>query len=126
MIEVGSFFDAYGRRARLYPALLTVMPAIVVLGAWLPTTSSLTIASAAVASSFGVFYALASFARTAGKRTERRLQIKWGGWPTTSMLRHRDARISATTLRRYHAFLQSGVGNLPTPAQEDCDPKGAD
>jgi len=127
MTDFGALFDSYGRKARLYPALLTLLPAVAVAFGWLATWPSTTAATlVTIASACGLFYALASIARSAGKRVEKRLLAEQGGWHTTTMLRHRDPALSAATKERYHQFLQQPVGGLPTAAQETAAPAEAD
>jgi hypothetical protein len=66
-----------------------------------------------------VLFALADLARRKGKRIEPRLYEKWGGKPTTIMLRHRDTALDAGTKGQYHQFLAGKVGaHCPTAADE--------
>jgi hypothetical protein len=73
-------------------------------------------------------YLLASLARARGKKAEDKLIKRWGAWPTTILLRHRDATIDPITKARYHQALTAlqGVGTLPTANQESGDPIHAD
>lgn len=130
MLDLAGLFDTYGRRARLYPALLTLLPPVAVSLAWVPSLvggQSLA-ALVGVAASFGLLYALASISRSAGKRTEKRLLAKWGGWPTTIMLRHGHPDIPAPTKARYHQFLaQCGSWDgVPLAQLEQADPAAND
>lgn len=78
-------FDAYSRQARLYPALLTLVPPLTLIAALWPDLLTLTSLPGLVGftAAFGVLYALASFARSRGKQVEKRLLKVWGAWPTT-------------------------------------------
>ena len=130
MPDLAGLFDTYGRRARLYPALLTLLPPVAVSFAWVPSLvggQSLA-ALVGVAATFGLLYALASISRSAGKRTEKRLLAKWGGWPTTIMLRHGCPDIPAPTKARYHQFLaQCGLWEgMPSAQLEQADPTAND
>jgi hypothetical protein len=56
------------------------------------------------------------------------LIAKWGGWPTTVLLRHRDLVIDPNTKLRYHAALTALCDGLALPskaveeeAREDSD-----
>jgi hypothetical protein len=78
--------------------------------------------------SCGVLYLLASLARSLGKKVERRLLQQWGGWPTTSWLRHSDGNLPRHTKERYHAVLARKVPGLRLPGVEGerADPVAAD
>jgi hypothetical protein len=111
-------FDAYERRARLYPGLIAIFPAIAVPLVLLPHTvfgnfGKMFIAAIAYV---GLFYLLTNIARTEGKRIEPRLLQSWGGWPTTILLRHSDNTIDIHTKQRYHGSLAKLAPNLPLPS----------
>ncbi len=130
MADIAGLFDSYGRRARLYPALLTILPPVAALVAWVPSLvrGESVAALVGAAASFGLLYALSSLSRTAGKQTEKRLLAQWGGWPTTIMLRHGSTDIPAPTKGRYHQFLsQCGSWQqVPSPELEGANPAQAD
>ncbi|PTU78909.1 hypothetical protein DBO86_11680 [Pseudomonas indoloxydans] len=120
-------FDPYERQARLYPGLLAVAPAAVVFVCFAAAGNVLgrTILSVLVAC--GVAYALGRIARNAGKRLQEELFAKWGGAPTTQIMRHRDATIDVHTKFRYHETLAKSIGKpMPTPNAETADPQAAD
>jgi hypothetical protein len=124
---VSKVTDPYERPARLYPALLTVLPVIaLVMLLYAPKTTAMT-AVVTVAVSCGGLYMITNVCREFGKRVEGELYRDWGGKPTTQLLRHRDPSIESTTKRRYHAFLGNKI-NLPFPDkdQENADPEAAD
>ena len=120
-------FDPYERQARLYPGLLVVAP-VAAAFACLAAPGSLwrsTLVSVLVGC--GAAYALGRVARDAGKRLQDDLFAKWGGAPTTQVLRHSDSMIDAHTKARYHKVLSKGIGKtLPAPEGEAVDPKAAD
>lgn len=126
MSALAGFFSAYPLRARLQPALLTLLPALSLLvlapDAWTPIKAMLVIALVA-----GVSLLIAQFSRDAGRRIERNLYRQWGGMPSVAMLRHRDPRIVPATKHRYHAQLAMALGAaMPTASDEASDPAGAD
>jgi hypothetical protein len=127
--DLKSVFDNYSRQARLFPALLTIFAPLVTALAWFPELlgSSLGTTLLTIATSCGLLYWLSSIARSRGKVVERRLIAKWGGWPTTYLLRH-SSRLDQHTRARYHSFLSANVPNLsmPTAAAEQQEPKAAD
>jgi hypothetical protein len=121
-------FDPYSRQARLYPALLTLLPALAMSVAWFPTVTSSGQILLELAAACGLLFLLADLARARGKRIEPILLRDWGGWPTTLWLRHADSHLSPDLKRRYHAFLskQPSLGAMPTIEQERADSPLAD
>jgi len=71
---------------------------------------------------------MASLARSLGKNIEPRLLKEWGGWPSTTLLRHRDATLDRHTKARYHAALEKLCPDLsfPTTEEESREPVQAD
>ena len=121
--EVG--LDRYDRNARLRPALLALLPALLVLAVWFPKVWTFFGTLVALIVSCGTLYFLAQLARARGRAVERALGTRAGRRHTALLLSHGDETLSAATKRRYHAFLkQHGLG-LPTAEQEKADPGDA-
>ncbi len=122
--------DAYDLEARHAPAVLAVLPLILLAVVTVPDVrASLALpavfAAAVIAAIYGL---LARVARARGRDREVELYETWGGNPTTAMLRHRDTRLNQHTKQRYHERLRA-LGpsvRIPTPAEEQADPTGAD
>lgn len=116
--------DAYSRRARLAPAALAAGPPIVLAGG-----SVLALEGAGGVLGFllaALLLALCGLVRGRGRSIEPRLWSSWGGAPTTAMLRW-SGSVPEHTQRRHHVLLESILGEaLPTRAEEEADPKGAD
>lgn len=126
---IAQLFDSYGRQARLFPALLTIFPPLLTILAWFPwlLLSSGGATLLTLATSCGLLYALGSYARTKGKRIEPKLLKRWGGWPTTLLLRH-DSELDQHTRLRYHTYLAGVVPeslSFPTVQEEQANPAGA-
>lgn len=120
-------FDPYERQARLYPGLLVMAPVAVIFVSLAGANNRLGSTLVSVLVSGGVAYALGRVARDAGKRLQDEFFVKWGGAPTTQVLRHRDNTIDVHTKARYHKVLGEGIGRtLPTPSTEAADPNDAD
>lgn len=118
--------DAYTIRARVAPALLVALPAWIAVTVWFPGVTANALVSGA-----GAWLALAVLAdqlgRDGGRNKQPDLFRRWGGVPSTAMLRHRDPRLNRITRARYHAKLGPMVGvPLPSPEVESTDPEKAD
>lgn len=124
---VAKVTDPYDRQARLYPALLCLLPLLALVALlYAPNVSVLTgVVTSAV--SCGGLFLLTNICREMGKRLEERLFREWGGKPTTQLLRHRDGVIDSVTKRRYHTFLATKINTqFPDAEQERNDPAKAD
>ena len=124
---VAKVADPYERPARLYPALLALLPLLALVMLYYgPKTTALT-GAVTVAVSCGGLYLTTNLCREFGKRLEERLYREWGGKPTTQLLRHRDKTIEAVTKRRYHSFLAAKIKEpFPDKDQEANNPEAAD
>lgn len=119
--------DSYERKARLYPALLALFPLIAMLAILYSPAGSVLTNIVMLTASCGGLYLMTSICREMGKRLEPGLYKRWGGKPTTVLLRHRDSTIDGVTKHRYHNFLASKIGEpFPDQEQEANNPDGAD
>ncbi len=121
-------FDTYTIKARLTPALLTALPISFAISVAVSAEKWWEHALWLLLVESGGAMALVQFGRDLGKRKEPTLFEKWGGAPTTRLLRHRDTDISATTKQRYHTKLQELLPELhmPTSEEESKKPQEAD
>lgn len=115
----------YELNARLKPALLALLPALVVALFWYPGAWSIVGSVMAAASACGVLYAIALLARNRGRAAERRLDREVGRNHTARLLTHLDHTLIPETKARYHACLRSHGRVLSSPAEEEADPEGA-
>jgi hypothetical protein len=124
---VAKVADPYDRQARLYPALLCLLPLLAFIAVlYAPNVSALG-GVVTLAVSCGGLFLMTNICREMGKRLEERLFREWGGKPTTQLLRHRDGVIDSVTKRRYHAFLAAKINTtFPDAEQEKTDPAKAD
>ena len=119
--------DPYERQARLWPALLALLPLVAMMGLLYASSTTIAVNATMTAISCGALYLLTNMCREFGKRLEPALFEGWGGKPSTQLLRHSDSTIEGVTKRRYHAFLASKLNTaFPDAARESQDPKGAD
>src|SRR3989442_12022556 len=89
---VAKISDPYERKARLYPALLALLPLIVIGAVYAPKASA-PVNVVMFISGCGGLFLMANISRELGKRLESTLSESWGGKPTTQLLRHRDGTI---------------------------------
>ena len=121
------FLDPYARRARLQPGLLVALPVALAVLAWFPGEAS----AAGIVWSLIVWCGgtalIAQLARGPGKAKEPELFRKWGGKPTTRLLRHRGSR-NRVLLEHRHERLRTLLPTvrIPSAAEETADPAGAD
>lgn len=119
--------DPYDIKARLFPGLLVLVPAIAFLVLLYGRQSPAVIGLATVLSSCGGPYLLASFVRTWGQHAQDRLFQKWGAQPSTILLRHRDGMLPPQTKLRYHKLIESRLAvAMPTAEEELRSPGTAD
>ncbi|MGH9436679.1 MAG: hypothetical protein ACRD22_01980 [Terriglobia bacterium] len=125
-----AWLDRYSLQARLAPAIIALIPPGALLGIWANACSLSVISSAllAIALTYGLATLLAQLTRDLGKSKEASLYQRWGGKPSTVLLRHRSKALNSYTLARYHKKLGELVRDvrLPSAEEEQLDPEGAD
>lgn len=123
-----SIFNPYERNARLFPAVIVLVPVLVAVYAMFPDTVNYFSATIGSVFFLAFCFLLGKLSRNIGKRKEEELIKKWDGLPTTRFLRHRDKSIDIHTKGRYHNFLEKHVPNLgiPTADVELADSINAD
>lgn len=124
---LSQFTDPYERYARLYPALIAILPFVVmILTLYQENLSLLHLGFIAVLSCGGLFL-LSDIARRRGKMKEKKLWQRWEGVPSTQVLRHRDDYFDSISKVRYHQKLSEKIGQkFPSKTDEENDPLGAD
>lgn len=125
---LSSYFNPYNRKARLQPALLSVLPALVACILLIPELRTIWAAIGGIVIYGGASTLLTQLGRDRGKALEPKLFQFWGGKPSTAMLRYRDARLMRSTKDRYRAHLARAVPGLKlaSPEDEDRSPLDAD
>jgi hypothetical protein len=120
--------DGYERKARLYPALLLIAPAVVTGVALFSANLSGLQTLGAVLVGFGGAFLLTQLARDAGKSREPFLYQLWGGMPSVLVFRHRHKGFDSITKNRYHKKLTTLVkgAKAPTRDEEQANPTAAD
>lgn len=121
------FLDYYTLRARLFPALIGVAPA---LAAFFLLISWHELALSNVTATIGLLvlvFALADLARRQGLKIEHQLFELSGGKPSIVMFRRTDTTFDEVTKDRYRKFIGGKIGRqVPTLADEQADQRSAD
>lgn len=127
MSTTTALLDPYSLRARLQPALLVLVPILVVVFALAPAAWEPLRSIAIVFGALGGTMLLSHVVRDAGNALEPTLFAAWGGKPSAAMLRHRDTRIATGLKCRYHQRLGELIGApMPTAREEAHNPAAAD
>lgn len=125
--KVSLVTDQYERAARLYPALLALLPLLVVQVTTSVIGKPLASQLVTLLVACGFTYLLANVSRMLGKAQENKLFQAWGGMPTTQMLRYENELVDRHTKQRYHAFLARKIkAEFPTAEEEATSPTAAD
>lgn len=118
--------DRYDRNARLNPALLTVLPALLFVFVWFPAVWTQLGAIAAFVVTCGVLFAMTRIARKVGQNVERKLGDKIGRLHTAELISLADDRLPKTMKATCRSYIEthSNLG-LPSLTDETADPKTA-
>ncbi|RWD02219.1 MAG: hypothetical protein EOS58_22700 [Mesorhizobium sp.] len=113
------FLDQYNIRARLFPAVLAIAPALafaLLAVSWnqLGLTETLTTLAVMV-----LFFGFSDLARRFGKRIEPSIFAALGGKPSVSILRYDDPTLDPMTKARYRNFLGASIGETPPTAESE-------
>ncbi len=127
MIDLTKITDPYDRKARIYPALLCLLPVVVAVSISYPEIYKTLAGFATLIVAFGGLQLLANLARSRGKRLENDIYKKWGGIPSVCIFRHCDTTVPKPAKQRYHGILseQSGI-DAPSENLEKKEPAVAD
>jgi hypothetical protein len=121
------FLDTYSIKARLFPALIVILPALVLLlmiGQWKDPGLPELLFSLGIAV---LFFAVADLARRAGRRAQSNIFNESEGRPVNNELRRDDSTIDSGTKDRYRNFISEKIGKVsPSVEEEASDPKSVD
>jgi len=110
--------NTYSLKARIYPVILAVIP-ILIIGILFSVTFKTyyqTIGGLGITTV--LFFLFSQLGRDRGKKLESSLWKKWGGDPTTQILRLRDKRLNSITKKKYHITMNSLVKHEIVPSKE--------
>ncbi|ELB2105560.1 hypothetical protein QNZ93_004542 [Vibrio parahaemolyticus] len=128
MSEFSKYFDEYSLNARVKPALFLVFPIFISLLILFEPSRTWTGSTATFLVAFGIINFAANQMSAKGNLLQERLFQKWGGAPTTIVLRHSDNTIDSVTKSRYMERLTLLISNFipPTVEYEQTNPEKAD
>lgn len=125
---VATKFDIYTWRARIVPAFLVFLPLAIAVFLWIPDILLIGRLAGIVLGPLGVAMLMAQIGRDRGYKKQPQLWLKWGGAPTTQLLRHRNSESNPVLRDKYHRKFKELQPELeiPTPEEEERDPQKAD
>lgn len=126
-LPLENVLDPYARRARFYPAIACLLPILIGAGTFLDF-ANLKVSDGLCALFLGIgAFVLSDIVRRLGKEKEKKLLIKWGGWPSVLLMRHDNDVIDSVTKKRYHEKASNLIGqDMPSAEEENKNPALAD
>lgn len=124
MESLAKLFDTYSLRARVKPAAFIVLPIALSIITFYEPARSAGGALITFLTSFGVMSYTANQMSTRGNIVQKKLFNKWGGSPSTLLLRYRNSEIDVNTKLRYQKFLSKHISDyeVVTPEEEAAEP----
>ncbi|HIF9419663.1 TPA: hypothetical protein ACX6R7_003493 [Photobacterium damselae] len=128
MGELGNFFDTYSLNARVKPAFFLVFPVVITIFTLFEPSRTWGGAVTTFIISFGIISFASNQMSTKGNILQEKFFLKWGGAPTTLILRHRDSRLDPHTKNRYMTALEALIPNFTafSVEEEEKHPAQAD
>lgn len=117
--------DRYDINARLKPALLALLPVLIIVAFWFPQSRTLTGVVLGIVTTCGVTYLMAQTVRRRGRAIERRMGERAGRLHSARLLTHSDTTFAAETKARYHAYLRNHGFEFSSPEEEHASPDHA-
>ena len=119
--------DPYSFRARVQPALVTVLPFAFLVFALLPKDPFFVTAFFGLLGAAGGTAVVTQMGRDQGYKKQGSLWQSWGGSSTTRLLRHRHIPDDITLATELRQQIEEWVDQpLPTEQEEEADPVAAD
>jgi hypothetical protein len=121
MSGLSAVMDAYDRRARFYPMVIVLLPALLGGACWLPSGIEFRglIGGAVITLAVSAF--LTQLARDQGKRREKELFRLWGGRPSDRALSYSGLMFADATLARCHKKLMTLDPGLKLPPSKEYE-----
>lgn len=116
---ISTYFDAYTWRARIIPVFIVIFPLTLTVSLWAPGLALVGRLAGMFLVPFGAAMLMSQIGRDLGKRREPTLWKKWGGTPTTQLLRHKNDKANPVIRERYHRSLVALLPDLTLPTAEE-------
>lgn len=120
--------DKYALKARIYPVIILLLPILILGVSFSLESQSIRYILSSILLLGALTYLMSQLGRDKGKAKESQLWNKWGGPPTSQLLRLKDTRIDEFTKQRYHLKLREKcpTDQIPNLKLEEKNPKRAD
>lgn len=119
--------DPYDLKARVMPGLWVIFPLLATAACLIGPDHPVVTALFTLSTACGGLYLLSSLVRSWGRTAQARLWNKWGGMPSTIILRHRDSEIDKFSKKSYHSIIGRKLGlSMPSHDDELKEPRVAD
>ncbi|HMY55586.1 MAG TPA: hypothetical protein PK671_21655 [Candidatus Obscuribacter sp.] len=115
MKQLFDLFDPYNLRARVFPALLVVLPIALAFVSIFPVHYQGLVGAVTGCVALIGIWLLADHARDAGQNIQAHLYKKWGGKPSITILGHSQKIVSTEALARCHKKLRELDSSLNIP-----------
>jgi hypothetical protein len=121
------FLDEYELKARIAPGLILALPILVDAVYVAPFLNRWPIFAAGSVCSLALIYGLGYLVRARGQAVEASLWKKWGGPPSTRVMRYRDTSFGSEVKDSIHKAVANEFGLvLMGPSDEKKNPKQAE
>lgn len=117
-INLSGYFDRYSLTARVKPALFIVLPIILTSYILFEPLRTLLGSLLGILLACGVINFLANQMSSKGNLLQDKLFAKWGGAPTTIILRHSNDQLDKYTKQRYRKKLALQVSNFKNVSEK--------
>lgn len=111
-----NIFDLYSLRARITPAAIFLVPALLLFLAWWPFEFNEQIFSVLSVVSVLVLILFSHVVRSLGQKAQVDLYKKWEGKPSVLALRHSNSIIDNSIKQRYHQILANKIHDIVIPS----------
>ena len=120
--------DTYSLKARVYPALIVLLPVLVLSLFYITDFKVYYHYATAIISVGFLSFVLAQLGRDQGEKKENQLFERMGGKPTNQILRHTNNHLDKITKARYHKWLSENIPEvrIPSLAEEQLNPSKTD
>ncbi|EXS27497.1 hypothetical protein J690_2574 [Acinetobacter sp. 742879] len=128
MFSLDKLFDKYSFNARVKPALFIILPVVVTAYILIEPLRTLLGSLVGIFVTCGVVNFFANQMSSVGNELQIKLFKKWGGAPTTIILRYSDESLDKYTKQRYRSKLNKLIPNFKkiTESYEMQHPNDAD